>query len=126
MTVDAGSLHVLTLTELARGIKEGDFSALELTEALLRRIDAHNPGLNAFITVTAEQALASAEAADKARATGNVPVLNGLPIVHKDLFCTSGVLTTCGSRMLSNFVSPYDATVVARMKAVGAVMLGKT
>jgi len=119
-------LHVLTLTELARGIKEGEFSALELTETLLRRIEAHNPGLNAFITVTGEQALASAEAADKARAAGNAPVLNGLPIVHKDLFCTSGVLTTCGSRMLSDFVSPYDATVVARLKSAGAVTLGKT
>ncbi|HLU05140.1 MAG TPA: Asp-tRNA(Asn)/Glu-tRNA(Gln) amidotransferase subunit GatA [Woeseiaceae bacterium] len=119
-------MHVLTLTELARGIKEGEFSALELTETLLRRIEAHNPGLNAFITVTGEQALASAEAADKARAAGNAPVLNGLPIVHKDLFCTSGVLTTCGSRMLSDFVSPYDATVVARLKSAGAVTLGKT
>ena len=126
MSVDSRSLHVLTLTELARGIKEGEFSALELTETLLRRIEAHNPGLNAFITVTGEQALASAEAADKARAAGNAPVLNGLPIVHKDLFCTSGVLTTCGSRMLSDFVSPYDATVVARLKSAGAVTLGKT
>jgi aspartyl-tRNA(Asn)/glutamyl-tRNA(Gln) amidotransferase subunit A len=126
MSVDARSLHVLTLTELARGMKEGDFSALELTETLLRRIAAHNSGLNAFVTVTAEQALASAEAADEARAAGNAPVLNGLPIVHKDLFCTRGVLTTCGSRMLSNFVSPYDATVVARLKSAGAVTLGKT
>jgi aspartyl-tRNA(Asn)/glutamyl-tRNA(Gln) amidotransferase subunit A len=126
MSVDPGSLHVLTLTELARGIKEGDFSALELTETLLRRIEALNDGLNAFITVTGEQARASAEAADKARAAGRAPCLNGLPIVHKDLFCTRGVLTTCGSRMLSNFVSPYDATVVARLKSAGAVMLGKT
>ena len=126
MSEDAGALHVLTLTELARGIKEGDFSALELTEALLGRIAAHRESLNAFITVTADQAIASAEAADKARAAGNAPPLNGLPIVHKDLFCTRGVLTTCGSRMLSNFVSPYDATVVARLKAAGAVTLGKT
>jgi aspartyl-tRNA(Asn)/glutamyl-tRNA(Gln) amidotransferase subunit A len=126
MSVDAGSLHVLTLTELARGIKEGDFSALELTETMLRRIEAHNGGLNAFITITGDQARASAEAADQARAAGKAPVLNGLPIVHKDLFCTRGVLTTCGSRMLSNFVSPYDATVVARLKSAGAVTLGKT
>jgi aspartyl-tRNA(Asn)/glutamyl-tRNA(Gln) amidotransferase subunit A len=126
MSADAGALHVLTLAELARGMREGQFSASELTEALLERIAAHNGSLNAFITVTAGQALAAAGAADKARAAGNAPVLNGLPIVHKDLFCTRGVLTTCGSRMLSNFVAPYDAAVVERLKAGGAVTLGKT
>ncbi|HET6629678.1 MAG TPA: Asp-tRNA(Asn)/Glu-tRNA(Gln) amidotransferase subunit GatA [Woeseiaceae bacterium] len=124
--MDAAGLHVRTLTELARGLAAGDFSAVELTETLLERIAQANERLNAFVTVTADEALAAAAAADAARAAGRSAPLQGLPIVHKDLFCTAGVRTTCGSRMLENFVSPYDATVVARMKAAGAVMLGKT
>jgi len=126
MSVDAGALHVRTVTELARGIRDGEFSARELTEALLERIAANNERLNAFITITGEQALEAADAADRARARSDAPPLNGVPIVHKDLFCTRGVLTTCGSRILGNFVSPYDATVVERLQAAGAVMLGKT
>ncbi|MEX2496185.1 MAG: Asp-tRNA(Asn)/Glu-tRNA(Gln) amidotransferase subunit GatA [Woeseia sp.] len=126
MSTDAGPLHVRTLTELAQGIKEGDFSARELTETLLARIAAKNERLNAFVTITGEQALAAAASADEARSSNRAPPLNGVPIVHKDLFCTRGVLTTCGSRMLENFVSPYDATVVERLKCAGAVMLGKT
>jgi aspartyl-tRNA(Asn)/glutamyl-tRNA(Gln) amidotransferase subunit A len=126
MSEDAGALHVLTLTELVHGIREGRFSARELTETLLGRIAALNERLNAFITITEDQAYAGAEAADRARASGNAPPLNGVPIVHKDLFCTSGVLTTCGSRMLGNFVAPYDATVVERLKNAGAVMLAKS
>jgi aspartyl-tRNA(Asn)/glutamyl-tRNA(Gln) amidotransferase subunit A len=93
---------------------------------LLQRIDEHQSRLNAFITVTSDIALQQADAADKARANGDASLLNGLPIVHKDLFCTKGVLTTCGSHILGNFVSPYDATVVERINAAGAVMLGKT
>jgi len=119
-------LHAQTLTQLAAGLKRGDFSSVELTEALLARIAAHGPALNAFVTVTAEQALAAAQHADQARAAGKGGVLNGLPLVHKDIFCTRGVLTTCGSRMLENFVSPYDATVVERLADAGAVVLGKT
>jgi aspartyl-tRNA(Asn)/glutamyl-tRNA(Gln) amidotransferase subunit A len=92
----------------------------------LQRIESHQERLNAFITVTADKALQRADAADKARANGDTNLLNGLPIVHKDLFCTKGVLTTCGSRILGNFVAPYDATVVERINAAGAVMLGKT
>jgi len=120
------AIHTRTLTELARGLKEGEFSSRELTESLLKRIDEHQARLNAFITVTSDVALQRADAADKARANGDQGPLNGLPIVHKDLFCTRGVLTTCGSHILGNFVSPYDATVVERMNAAGAVMLGKT
>jgi aspartyl-tRNA(Asn)/glutamyl-tRNA(Gln) amidotransferase subunit A len=97
-----------------------------LTETLLGRIEQFNPDLNAFVTVTAPQALAAASRADDARAAGQPGALNGLPLVHKDIFCTQGVLTTCGSRMLENFVSPYDATVVERFAAAGAVVLGKT
>lgn len=126
MNEDAGALHVLTLTELARGMREGRFSASELTEALLARMGALNERLNAFITVTEDQAYAEAEAADRVRSSGNAPLLNGLPVVHKDLFCTRGVLTTCGSRMLGNFVAPYDATVVERLKNAGVVTLAKT
>jgi len=126
MSEEAGSLHVRTVAELARGIRDGEFSASELTEALLERIRRFNERLNAFITITGEQALARAAAADRARKSGSAPLLNGVPIVHKDLFCTAGALTTCGSRMLANFVSPYDATVVERLKNAGAVTLGKT
>jgi aspartyl-tRNA(Asn)/glutamyl-tRNA(Gln) amidotransferase subunit A len=118
-------LHTLTLTELAAGLERGDFSSVELTEALLGRIESHNPALNAFVTVTGEQALAVAKQADEARAKGDASVLNGLPLVHKDIFCTRDVLTTCGSRMLEDFVSPYDATVVERLADAGAVVLGK-
>ena len=119
-------LHTQTLTQLAAGLDNGDFSSVELTETLLGRIEAHNATLNAFVTVTADQALEAAKSADEARAAGNDSVLNGLPLVHKDIFCTRDVLTTCGSRMLENFISPYDATVVERLAAAGAVMLGKT
>jgi aspartyl-tRNA(Asn)/glutamyl-tRNA(Gln) amidotransferase subunit A len=122
----SGELHTRTLTELADGLATGDFSSRELTEALLARIDSHQPALNAFITVTEDLALEQADRADRARARGDGGPLNGLPIVHKDLFCTKGVLTTCGSRILDNFVSPYDATVVEKLSSAGAVMLGKT
>jgi aspartyl-tRNA(Asn)/glutamyl-tRNA(Gln) amidotransferase subunit A len=120
------SLHSRTLIELARGIAGGDFSAVELTEALLARIESLDTALNAFVTVTADAALAAAGRADRDRAAGRAGRLGGLPLAHKDIFCTEGVLTTCASRMLENFVSPYDATVVERLRAAGAIMLGKT
>ena len=126
MARGSNALHELTLTDLSRALRKGECSSRELTESLLQRIDEHQDRLNAFITVTAEVALQRADAADKARANGDQSLLNGLPIVHKDLFCTKGVLTTCGSNILGNFVSPYDATVVERINAAGAVMLGKT
>ena len=119
-------LYQKTLAELAAGLSAGEFSSAELTRSLLERIASHQDALNAFITVTPELALEQAERADRARAAGDAGPLNGLPIVHKDLFCTRDVLTTCGSRILDNFVSPYDATVVARLAGAGAVMLGKT
>ncbi|PZN31297.1 MAG: Asp-tRNA(Asn)/Glu-tRNA(Gln) amidotransferase GatCAB subunit A [Proteobacteria bacterium] len=119
-------MHHLSLAELGRGLAERRFSSVELTRHFLERIERLDPRLNAFITVTADQALAAAQAADRALAEGSAGPLTGLPLVHKDIFCTDGVLTTCASRMLSNFVSPYDATVVARLAAAGMVMLGKT
>ena len=118
-------LHTRSLTELAAGLKSGDFSSVELTQSLLDRVAKHDETLNAFVTVTGDQALAAAAKADADRAAGNVGVLNGLPIIHKDIFCTQGVKTTCGSKMLDNFISPYDATIVERMAAAGAVVLGK-
>jgi aspartyl-tRNA(Asn)/glutamyl-tRNA(Gln) amidotransferase subunit A len=118
--------HRRSLSGLARGLADGEFSARELTEALLSRVAEHGKTLNAFITVTADAALDAADTADRARRNGTPGSLNGLPIVHKDLFCTAGVLTTCGSKMLGNFTSPYDATVVERLRAAGTVMLGKT
>jgi len=119
-------IHAQTLTELAAGLDKGEFTSVELTQALLDRISAHNTSLNAFITVTSTEALAAASRADKARASGHAGALNGLPIIHKDIFCTQGIKTTCGSKMLDNFVSPYDATVVQKLGDAGAVVLGKT
>lgn len=119
-------LHRQTLTELKAGLDCGDFSSVELTQALLDRIARHGKDLNAFITVMGDAALIAAKRADETRAAGDGGVLNGLPIVHKDIFCTRDVLTTCGSRMLENFVSPYDATVVEKLADAGAVVLGKS
>jgi aspartyl-tRNA(Asn)/glutamyl-tRNA(Gln) amidotransferase subunit A len=119
-------LHHIGLTGLAAGLRARRFSSVELAEAFLKRIEASQGALNAFISVTRAQALSDAAAADRALAAGTGGALTGVPIAHKDLFCTQGVRTTCGSRMLDNFVSPYDATVVAKLKRAGAVMLGKT
>lgn len=119
-------LHLRTLQELSTGLGQGDFSAEELTRHFLERIERLNPAYNAFITVTAEHALAQARAADQSRRDGNAGVLTGIPIAQKDIFCTEGVRTSCASRMLDNFISPYNATVVSRLNDAGMVMLGKT
>ena len=114
------------LTELAVDLAAGHLSSVEITQSYLDRIAALDSKYNAFITTTPELALAQAKAADESRAAGTGGRYTGLPIAHKDLFCTQGVKTSCGSKMLDNFQSPYDATVVAKFKAAGAVMLGKT
>jgi aspartyl-tRNA(Asn)/glutamyl-tRNA(Gln) amidotransferase subunit A len=119
------TLHTLSVAELGKGLHERKFSSVELTRALLERVRASQPKLNAFITITEAQALAQAAAADAGIAAGRGGQLTGIPLVHKDIFCTEGVLTSCGSKMLANFESPYDATVVARLKSAGMVMLGK-
>ncbi|MEQ9561491.1 MAG: amidase, partial [Woeseiaceae bacterium] len=119
-------MHGLTLAAMARAMAAGELTATELTTKLLQRVETIGRDLNAFISVTAESALSEAAAADAARKAGKAGRLCGLPIVHKDLFCTQGVRTTCGSKMLDNFVSPYDAAVVERLKNAGAIMLGKT
>ena len=126
MSSAGDQLHTQTMTELAAGLDRGDFTSVELTECLITRIGEMDEKLNAFITVTADEALLGAADADKARSAGNVGPLNGLPLVHKDIFCTRGIKTTCGSRMLDNFVSPYDAAVVEKLAAAGAVVLGKS
>jgi len=118
-------LHHLTLAQLAAGLRARQFSSVEVTRHFLARIERLNPQLNALITVTGEQALATAQAADQKLVAGNAPALTGVPLVHKDIFCTDGVLTTCASRMLANFVAPYDATVVERLSQAGVISLGK-
>lgn len=119
-------MHKLTLTQLQQGLVRGEFTATEVTEHYLARIEAQDKQLNSFITVTADSALQQAKAADTAIAAGQAGPLTGLPIAHKDMFCTQGVKTTSASRMLSNFIPPYNATVVERLQHAGMVMLGKT
>jgi aspartyl-tRNA(Asn)/glutamyl-tRNA(Gln) amidotransferase subunit A len=119
-------MHTHTLAELAQKLRAKEFSVTELTQALLARVEASQPTLNAFVTVTREQALAQARQADAAFAAGKAGPLTGLPLAHKDIFCTAGIKTSCGSKMLDNFVSPYDATVVEKLNAAGMVTLGKT
>jgi len=119
-------MYNLTIAELVRGLQSKAFSSVELTQHFLDRIAALNPDYNAVITVTADQALKAAIAADKRLAAGGAPALCGVPILHKDIFCTKGVRTSCGSKMLDNFIPPYNATVVANFEQAGAVVLGKT
>ncbi len=120
------SLYKKTLAELAAGLRAREFSSVELTTLYLQRIERHAGRLNAFITIAHQSALAAARAADAELAAGRAQRLTGLPLAHKDIFCTAGLRTTCGSRMLDQFVSPYDATVVAKLKDAGTVLLGKT
>lgn len=119
-------MHRDTLTELSEALAAKRTSARELAEYYLERIERFEPSLNAFVTVTPELALEQADNADRRIADGSASALTGIPIAHKDIFCTAGVRTTCSSRMLDNFVSPYDATVVAKLKEAGVVLLGKT
>lgn len=120
------TLHTKTVTELSAGLAAGEYSSVELTRALLDRIRNHGADLNAFITLAEETALNAAQAADAARARGEGGPLTGIPLAHKDIFCTKGVRTSCGSRMLDNFISPYDAHVVQRLADAGMICVGKT
>ncbi len=119
-------MHTKTIAQLAAGLRNGDFSSEELTRAYLDRIARHDDSLNSFITVSEEEALQQASAADQRLKAGDSAPLTGIPVAQKDIFCSDGVLTTCGSRMLENFVAPYNATVIEKFNAAGAVMLGKT
>ncbi|MBS1215341.1 MAG: aspartyl/glutamyl-tRNA amidotransferase subunit [Proteobacteria bacterium] len=119
------SLENSSLRELSDALAAGQLSSVELTQRFLDRIAAANPGLNAFVTVDPERSLAQARAADARRARGEAAPLTGIPVAHKDIWCAQGWRTTCGSRMLANFTSPYDAHVIARFNDAGAILLGK-
>jgi aspartyl-tRNA(Asn)/glutamyl-tRNA(Gln) amidotransferase subunit A len=119
-------MHRNTLAQSAALLKAKNISSVELTGHYLDRIAQLDSRLNSFVTVTAESALAAAREADRRIAAGDDAPLLGVPIAHKDIFCTAGVRTSCGSRMLDNFIAPYDATVVERLARAGVVMLGKT
>ncbi len=114
------------IAELSQALAAGEFSSSELTVAYLDRIRQYNSRYNAYITVCEESALQEAKAADELRNAGKAGALTGIPLAHKDIFCTRGVRTSCGSKMLDNFIAPYDATVVSRLREAGMVMLGKT
>lgn len=116
----------LSLHQLAADLAAKKISSVELCGAYLDRIEQHNAGLNAYITIDRERTLAQARAADAKRAAGEAHQLTGLPIAHKDIFCSKGWRTSCGSKMLDNFVAPYDAHMVEQLNAVGMVTLGKT
>ena len=114
------------VAQLSEALHTKRLSSVELTQGLLERIDALNPRLNAFITVDRERSLDQAKAADARLAAGDATPLTGIPIAHKDVLMTGGIRTTCGSRMLANFIAPYDAYVVAGLAKAGAVLIGKT
>lgn len=119
-------MHQLTIAELVKGLRQKDFSSRELTQHYLDRIARLDGIYNSYITATPEIALAQADAADKRLAAGNAPSLCGIPLAHKDIFCTTGVRTSCASKMLDNFIAPYNATIVENYLNSGVVMLGKT
>ena len=117
-------MHNLSLTQLAAGLRSKQFSSLELTQSFLNRINSYQQ-LNAYVTVSSELALQQAEAADRRLASGDATLLTGIPLAQKDIFCTQGIKTSCGSKMLDNFIAPYNATVIENFNRAGAVMLGK-
>ena len=116
----------LSLKELSQALGEKKFTSVELTQFFLNRVKKHNPSLNAFITVDEGRSLAMAEKSDQLIQSGKKSILTGIPIAQKDIFCADEWKTTCGSKMLENFISPYDATVIKKFNDVGAVNLGKT
>ncbi len=118
-------LNRMTIAEAREGLARRDFSALELTRACLEQIKLVDPKINAFVTVCAREALEQADAADRRIAAGDAPALCGIPLAIKDIYATRGVRTTCASRMLENFVPPFDATVIEKLRAAGAVFIGK-
>ncbi|MEX0950932.1 MAG: Asp-tRNA(Asn)/Glu-tRNA(Gln) amidotransferase subunit GatA [Gammaproteobacteria bacterium] len=119
-------MYLKTLKAQAQALQQGAISSIELTRLHLQRAEQFNPELNAVITLVPEQALRQAEAADARRSRGEAGALTGIPLFQKDIFCTAGIRTSCGSRMLDNFIAPYDATVVSHLNTAGMVMLGKT
>ena len=117
-------MHKFSVSELSKGLKNRDFSSVELTQHYLNRID--HSDLNAFITVTEDLALSQAKEADTMLAKGKANNLTGIPYAHKDIFCTKGIKTSAGSKILDSFISPYDATLSYKLNMEGMVMLGKT
>lgn len=115
-----------SLKTLSQMLAKKEVSSVELTQAFLKRIDTFNPEINAYIALDQDKTLAQAKAADVRIAAGNAEPLTGIPIAQKDIFCANGWKTTCGSKMLANFVAPYDAHVITQFDAAGAVNLGKT
>ncbi len=115
-----------TLAGLERSLAAREISSVELVGRTLAAIERHQSALNAFVSVDPDGALAQARAADAARAKGTAGPLAGIPIAHKDVLMTAGLRTTCGSRMLADFVAPYDAHVVEGLKRAGTVLVGKT
>ncbi|PJE54425.1 Asp-tRNA(Asn)/Glu-tRNA(Gln) amidotransferase subunit GatA [Marinomonas sp. BSi20584] len=115
-----------SISTLAQKLRNKDISSVELTRLFLARIAKLDPQLNSFITVSEQRALEQAAAADILLQSGKGTSLTGIPVAHKDLFCTEDTLTTCGSKMLHNFIPPYESTVTSRIQQAGAVMLGKT
>ncbi|MBM3373831.1 MAG: Asp-tRNA(Asn)/Glu-tRNA(Gln) amidotransferase GatCAB subunit A, partial [Betaproteobacteria bacterium] len=119
-------MSITTLQQIADRLAAGECSSVEVTHDFINKINGLNKSLGCYITVDAERSLAKARAADARRAAGKAGALTGVPLAHKDIFCARGWLTTCGSKMLGNFVAPYDAHVVERCDAEGMVTLGKT
>ncbi len=119
-------MMAITIKQIQQGLAQKKFSSVEITQQFLDRIDSHNATINCFITVTGELALQQAKSADLVIAQGEAGALTGIPLAHKDIFCTDGIKTSCASRMLDNFIAPYDATIIEKFKLGGAVMLGKT
>ena len=119
-------MHNKSLSELSTALHNGDFTSVELTQHYLDRIKTHNDEINAFITICEDTALEQARAADIQLQQKTAGKLTGIPLAHKDIFCTQGIRTSCASKMLDNFISPYDATVVEKINTAGMVTLGKT
>ncbi|MCJ7736218.1 MAG: amidase family protein, partial [Anaerolineae bacterium] len=120
------TLQQLTIHEASERLSAGEFTSVELTQAVIDRVEAIDGDVRAYLSFDAESALEQARSADRRRREGAEGALLGVPLAVKDVICTKGVPTTCGSRILEGFVPPYDATVVKHLKAAGAVLLGKT
>ena len=119
-------MYEKTIKQLSIELNSKKISSLELTKEFLNRIKTFDKKINSFITIDEDNALAEAKKADKILGKSDTSILTGIPIAHKDIFCTKGIKTSCGSKMLDNFISPYDATIVKKLKEAGTINLGKT